>query len=137
MKTKRFIRIPVWCAALAVAFGLGTAVGQQAPPTDTKGIQVTQTSAIDLGSLEGTQGRQLRLRLITFEPGAVVAIHSHKERPAFAYILQGTLTEYREGGYMKEYREGEFITETPAVTHWAVNNGTKPVVLVGVDVFKP
>ncbi len=82
-------------------------------------------------------GYQLRLRKLTLEPAGVVGIHSHKERPAVAYILQGTLTEGREGGYVKEYQEGQVIIESRDVTHWAENRTGQPVVIFAVDVVKP
>jgi quercetin dioxygenase-like cupin family protein len=94
-----------------------------------------QVSTVDLGP--DIPGLQLRLRTITIESGGHAGIHSHKERPAFAYILEGMLTEFREGGYMKEYGPGGVITESRDVTHWAENKGSAKVVLVGVDIVKP
>jgi len=82
-------------------------------------------------------GHQLRLRRLTFEPGAVAGVHSHKDRPAFAYILEGTLTEMREGGFQKQHNPGDVITESRDVTHWAANKSSGKVVIVGIDVFKP
>src|SRR2546425_12759981 len=125
----------VGACSLAAGFGLGAALGQQSPPTENKGLDARVESTIDLGP--DFSGYQLRLRTITFEPGGVAGVHSHKERPAFAYILRGTLTEGREGGYVKEYKEGDVIVESRDVTHWAENKTGKPVVLVGVDVVKP
>ena len=82
-------------------------------------------------------GYQLRIRTITFEPGGVAGFHSHKQRPAFAYILQGNLTELRQGGYTKTLGPGGIITESRDVEHWAQNRGGDKVVLIGVDVVKP
>jgi len=48
----------------------------------------------------------------------VAGFHSHKERPAFAYILQGRLTELRQGGYEKTLGPGGIITESRDVDHW-------------------
>jgi len=113
-------------------------VGEQAPPTENKGVNVSKPAAIELGQeIDTIEGRQLRLRTVTIEPGGFVAIHSHKGRPAVAYVVQGTLTERREGGWVKEHPEGDILTETKEVTHWAENNGSKPTVVVAVDVFKP
>ena len=135
MNRRRCLIFAVWLLTLAVGFGLGTAVGQQSPPKENKGLDAKVMGTVDLGP--DIPGLQLRLRMITLEPGGVVGIHSHKERPAFAYILQGTLTESREGGYKKELGPGGFITESRAVTHWAENKGMAKVVLVGVDIVKP
>jgi len=128
----------VWTGTIVLAFGLGTAVGQQSPPKENKGVVIERTGTLDLaGEIEGMQGRQLRLRLIKAEPGGVFGIHTHKDRPAVAFVMQGTLTEYREGGYVKEHREGGTLAEGKDTTHWAENKGTTPLVLITADIFKP
>ena len=81
-------------------------------------------------------GYQLRLRTLTIEPGGVAGVHSHKDRPAFAYILEGTLTEGRAGGYVKVYNAGDVLTESRDVTHWAENKGSGKIRLVGIDIIK-
>lgn len=122
---------------IALVFGVGVAVGQNAP-TENKGVKVSPPVAIDLtNEIEGVAGRQLRLRTVTIEPGGVAALHSHKGRPAVAYIAQGTLTEHREGVGTKEHGVGESFTEDGGTTHWAENKGSEPVVVIAVDVFKP
>ena len=122
---------------LALAFGMGVAVGQAAP-TENKGVKISPPTALDLGGeIDGVEGRQLRLRVVTLEPGGVVGIHSHNGRPGVAYVLQGSLTEHVEGGGVHERIQGESWTEGKAITHWAENRGGKPVVVVPVDVFKP
>jgi quercetin dioxygenase-like cupin family protein len=124
-----------WLLALVIGIGVGTAIGQQSPPRDNKGLDAKVVSTVDLAP--DMPGFQLRLRKLTFEPGGVAAIHSHKDRPAFAYILEGTLTEFREGGYTKEYKPGDVITESRDVTHWAENKSGAPVTIVGIDIVKP
>src|SRR5205814_7184565 len=92
----RWTVTPVPLLSLGVGSGLGAGVGQQSPPADNKGLDAKVESTIDLAP--DFPGYQLRLRTITFEPGGVAGFHSHKDRPAFAYVLQGTLTELRQGG---------------------------------------
>jgi quercetin dioxygenase-like cupin family protein len=122
---------------LVLAFGVGVAVGQNAP-TENKGVKISPPTTLDLGGeIEGVEGRQLRLRVVTLEPGGVVGIHSHNGRPAVAYVVQGTLTEHVEGGGMHERSQGESWVEGKGITHWAENKGGKPAVVVAVDVFKP
>jgi quercetin dioxygenase-like cupin family protein len=124
--------------ALVVAFGLGTAVGQQSPPKENKGMAVDKIVVRDLGGeIDGVQGRQLRLRLISLEPGGIIGIHSHKDRPAVAYVMHGTLTEHREDGTIKEHPKGDAWSEGKESTHWAENKGKTPVLLLAADVFKP
>jgi len=135
MRHSRWIVTLVALLSLGVGFGLGSAVGQQSPPADNKGLDAKVESTIDLAP--DFPGYQLRLRTITFEPGGVAGFHSHKDRPAFAYVLQGTLTELRQGGYEKRVSPGEVITESRDVQHWAENRSGEKVVLVGVDVVKP
>lgn len=125
-------------AGLATAFAIGIAVGQSAAPSTTQGVSVSDPTFIDLsGEIEQVAGHQLRLRIITIEPGGVAAVHSHKGRPAVAYILEGTLTEHVENAGVHERRPGESWSEGKTVTHWSENKGDKPVRLVAVDVFKP
>lgn len=127
----------ITAAALALGFGMGVAVGQNAP-TDNKGVKISPPTALDLGGeIDGVEGRQLRMRVVTVEPGGVVGIHSHNGRPGVAYVLQGTLTEHVEGGGVHERIQGESWAEGKATTHWAENKGGGPVVVVAVDVFKP
>lgn len=43
-------------------------------------------------------GVQLRMRMFTFEPGAVFGpMHDHKDRPGIVYVLHGTITDHRDG----------------------------------------
>jgi len=135
MNGSRWIVALVGVLALGVGFELGSAVGQQSPPMDNKGLDAKVESTIDLAP--DMAGYQLRIRTITFEPGGVAGFHSHKQRPAFAYILQGSLTELRQGGYSKTLGPGGIITESRDVEHWAENRGGAKVVLVGVDIVNP
>jgi quercetin dioxygenase-like cupin family protein len=135
MKGSRWLVTLVAIIALGIGFGLGAALGQQSPPTDNKGLEAKVESTIDLAP--DFPGYQLRLRTITFEPGGVAGLHSHKDRPAFAYILQGNLTELRQGGYEKRVGPGGIITESRDVEHWAENRSGAKVMLVGVDIIKP
>lgn len=128
--------ITAWLLGLALATGLGTATAQQAAPTETKGVTMTLLAAFDLGpEIPGMQGRQLRLRIVTFEPGGVLAVHSHKDRPGAAYVLMGTVMEHR-GDVAKEYRAGDSWAEDRNVAHWLENKGTSPAVLIATDIFK-
>jgi hypothetical protein len=66
---------------------------------ETRGVSAEVLATVDLdGEIEGTVRRQLRMRMFTFEPGAVFGpIHDHKGRPGTVYILQGTITDHRDG----------------------------------------
>lgn len=137
MDSSRFFTMASWLLVLTLVGGLGTAASQQTPPTENKGLKVTPAASLDLApEIDGMQGRVLRMRVLTLEPGGVVAVHSHKDRPAVAYVLHGTLTVCAVGGACKEYHEGPTAAEGKDTTHWAENRGTKPMVLLAVDIFK-
>jgi len=57
-----------------IVTGVVSATAQQAAPTESNGITITPLSAVDLGpEIPGMQGRQLRLRMLTIEPGGVLS----------------------------------------------------------------
>jgi len=135
---QRLVKPVSLLVTLAVGFGLGTAVGQQPPPKENKGLATEKTVTRDLGGeIDGMQGRQLRLRVLNLEPGGVVGVHSHQDRPAVAYVLQGTLTDHPDDGAIKEYPKGDAWSEGKTTTHWAENKATTPVVLITADIVKP
>jgi len=111
-------------------------MGQQSPPTDNKGVSVGKTTAVDLGpEIPGMQGRQLRLRVITVDPGGHIRSHSHNDWSEIVYVVQGAVTEYR-GGPASEYRAGDTLWGNTDTTHWIENKGTAPAVIIVEDIFK-
>ncbi len=71
---------------------------KQAAP-ETKGVSVELLATVDLGpEIEGMAGRELRMRKVTIEPGGVFGpLHDHRDRPGTVFILQGTITDHRNG----------------------------------------
>ena len=94
---------------------------------ETKGVTVELLALVDLASeIEGLAGRQLRMRLVTIEPGGVIGpIHDHKGRPGTVYVLQGTITDHRDG-IVTEYGPGPGWPEDRNTLHWVENRGTVP-----------
>jgi quercetin dioxygenase-like cupin family protein len=93
---------------------------------------------VDLGpEFVGMAGRQLRLRVLTIEPGGHIGLHSHKERPAVVYFLQGTDTVIREDGSSQTFKPGDVTAEPGSTVHWHQNDGPDPVILITADIFKP
>ena len=109
---------------------------EQAAP-ETKGVTVKLLATLDLGAeIEGMAGRQLRMRMVTMEPGAVFGpIHDHKDRPGMVYILQGTITDYRDG-VATEYGPGVGWPEDKNTLHWLENRETTPAVEISVDIVR-
>ena len=107
-----------------------------APPKETRGVTEKLLAAVDLGpEIEGMAGRKLRMRLITIEPGGATAVHSHKDRPGTVYVLQGHITDHRDGA-ATEYGPGLGWAEDEGTTHWIQNTGATPAVEISVDIFK-
>lgn len=107
------------------------------PAPETKGVTVKLLGTVDLGpEIEGMAGRQLRTRMVTIEPGGVFGpIHDHKDRPGSVYILQGTITDHRNG-VATDYGPGVGWPEDRNTTHWLENRGTIPAVEISVDIFR-
>ena len=110
---------------------------QAAAKPVTRGVTVTLLATVDLGAeIEGMAGRQMRMRLVTMEPGAVFGpVHDHKGRPGMVYVLQGTITDHRDG-VAREYGPGLGWSEDRQTTHWLENRGTTPAVEVSFDIVR-
>jgi quercetin dioxygenase-like cupin family protein len=107
---------------------------EQAAP-ETRGATVKLLATLDLGTeIEGMAGRQLRMRMVSIEPGGVFGpVHDHKGRPGMVYILQGTITDHRDG-VATEYGPGVGWPEDKNSRHWLENRGTTPAVEISVDI---
>jgi len=100
-----------------------------------------QESAVDAKDLLGLgeqisamDGYALRIRQITLAPGAVVADHSHAERPIAAYVVSGEYTEVPDDGPEIVHGPGTQWVEHAGMRHWGTNRGEVPTVLVAVDI---
>jgi quercetin dioxygenase-like cupin family protein len=113
-----------------------TMSNEQVAP-ETKGVTAKLLATVDLGpEIEGMAGRQLRMRMVTIEPGGVFGpIHDHKDRPGTVYILQGAITDHRNG-VATEYGPGVGWPEDRNTTHWLENRGTIPAVEISVDIVR-
>jgi quercetin dioxygenase-like cupin family protein len=102
---------------------------------ETQGVTATLLATVDLGAeIEGMAGRQLRMRMFTIEPGGVFGpIHDHVGRPGLVYVLQGTITDHRDG-IATDYGPGLGWPEDRNTTHWLENRGTTPAVEVSIDI---
>jgi quercetin dioxygenase-like cupin family protein len=109
---------------------------EQAAPV-TKGVTVELLAALDLGpEIEEMAGRQLRMRMVTIDPGGVFGpIHDHIDRPGMVYVLQGTITDHRDG-VATEYGPGVGWPEDKNTTHWLENRGAMSAVEVSVDIVR-
>ena len=102
---------------------------------ETRGVSVELLGTIDLGpEIEGMAGRALRLRKVTIEPGGAFGpLHDHRGRPGIVYVLQGTITDHRDGA-ATDYGPGLGWPEDRSTVHWLENRGSVPAVEVSVDI---
>ncbi len=103
-------------------------------PTERVGVTPKSLAAIELpATFDMSKGRSLRMREATIEPGGSLPMHSHADRPAVAYILQGTLSVYIEGEDTPHtYKAGDYYSIYKA-SHAMRNKGSEAVVFIEVD----
>jgi quercetin dioxygenase-like cupin family protein len=110
-------------------------VGGDPAAPETSGVTTELLATVDLGpEIEGMAGRRLRMRTVTIEPGGVFGpVHDHKDRPGLVYVLQGTITDHRDG-VATDYGPGVGWPEDRHTMHWLENRGTVPAVEISVDI---
>jgi quercetin dioxygenase-like cupin family protein len=109
----------------------------KADTTPGKGVTDTVLAAIDLAKEPAKiQDRELRLRKLVIQPGGVVPWHSHGDRPAVIYIVEGEITEYASTCAVPiVHKAGDVSRETHTTSHWWKNTSDKTVVLLSADVL--
>ncbi len=105
-------------------------------PTMPKGVTDDVLAAIQLGPEINVDGRQLRTRRLVVQPGGIVPLHSHKDRPALIYVVSGSITEHSSAcGAPIEHKAGDISREADGLSHYWENHGKEPAVLLSSDVF--
>lgn len=105
-------------------------------PTMPKGVTDTVIGAVDLGPEINVDGRQLRTRRLVVQPGGIVPLHSHADRPALIVTVSGSITEYRSNCAKPiQHRAGDISREADGISHYWINHGKVPAVLLSSDVF--
>jgi quercetin dioxygenase-like cupin family protein len=132
-------------AALAPGFAsagqcpAGKQVADATKPVDyaAKGVTDTVLAAIDLSQEPAKiDGRKLRLRKLVIEPGGIVPWHSHGDRPAIIYMVQGEMTEYASNcAEPIVHKAGDVTPETHATSHWWKNTGRETAILLSADLL--
>jgi quercetin dioxygenase-like cupin family protein len=133
MKTRQ--TIVVAAVFVPLVFMAGYAAGQRAIPKENVGQSDELLRTMDLSSeIASTQGKMLRMRKVTLQPGGVLGLHNHVDRPAITYFLQGEVTYHADGKPDNVTKTGGGNAEGRATTHWAENTGTVPAIWVAVDI---
>lgn len=99
-------------------------------PSESDGVEVVDGPAVALERSTGLRG-VLQYRRVTIAPGGTLELHAHDEMPGFAYVLTGVATEHRSDCAVPITRTGgDIATEPDTLTHWWVNEGETPMVLI-------
>ena len=105
-------------------------------PTMPKGVTDTVIGAVDLGKEISVDGRQLRTRRLVVQPGGIVPLHSHKDRPALIVTVSGSIVEHRSDCATPViHNAGDISREADGISHYWINEGSEPAVLLSSDVF--
>src|SRR5262249_28397866 len=98
-----------------------------ADATPAKDVTDTVLATIDLAKEPiAAKGYTQRVRRLVIQPGGVVPWHSHDDRPALIYIIEGTIEEYASNCSVPiVHKAGEVKAETLGTSHWWKNTGDK------------
>lgn len=129
--------------AVVLAAVVGATIGagaQQAfdGPREGKGLFNEVVGEIPLqGEIASVENRHLRMRYWEIQPGGIVPVHSHANRPGIIWIEEGTIVEHRsDQDEPKVHGPGTVSIEADGVSHWWENTGDEVVILVAVDVYE-
>ena len=101
-----------------------------------KEIKVLTGSYLSVDLAQRFRGLRVQIRktMVSIEPGGDIGlVHNHIDRPGTVYILQGTITDHRDG-VSSDYGPGVGWPEDRNTTHWLENRGTVPAVEISVDI---
>ena len=107
-------------------------------PTQNIGIESIQIlGQVSLGDeFPAFEGKQLRSRLFSLQPDAVIGQHIHHERSGFVYVLSGEILEYRNDSEEAIlHQAGNLIVEENGVEHYWENKSGTDVKLLSFDIF--
>jgi quercetin dioxygenase-like cupin family protein len=80
--------------------------------------------------------RKMRVRKLTIDVDGIVPWHSHGDRPALIYIIEGEINEYASNCAAPiVHKAGEVAVESHDVSHWWKNLGNTPVTLLSFDIM--
>ena len=100
------------------------------------GVMENELASIDL-SKENVKlaERRLRLRHMEIQPGGIVPLHSHADRPALIMVNAGEIYENSSKCLVPIlHRAGDISREFLGTQHWWKNDGNAIVVLTIADV---
>ena len=80
--------------------------------------------------------RQMRVRKLVIQPDGIVPWHSHGDRPALIYVVEGEIHEYASNCAAPiTHVAGDVAVENHNVSHWWKNLSSAPVTLLSFDIL--
>jgi quercetin dioxygenase-like cupin family protein len=136
------------CAIAGSAVVASTALAGECPADKMKAnarekadVKAVGVADVTLGSIDLSrqpahiEGRELRFRKLTIEPGGIVPWHSHDDRPALIFVQQGEIVEYASNCVDPiVHKAGDIRPEVSGTSHWWKNLGKETVILYVGDV---
>ena len=105
------------------------------PPAKSAGLHSETLRLTPLeGEIESIDEAELRMRLITLEPGGHTALHVHENRPGIVYIVSGEIYNHPKGKPAERVPAGSIFYETQGYTHYIENRGAVAATLVSADI---
>ena len=110
--------------------------GQKAGATTPKDVTDTVLASIDLSKeMVKLDSHLFRMRRLVIKPGGIVPWHSHADRPALIYIVQGEITEYASICKVPILHNAGDVSVDAGRSHWWKNAGKRTVVLISADIL--
>ena len=110
--------------------------GQQDKSMAAKDVTDTVLASIDLSKeMIAANDHQFRMRRLEIKPGGIVPWHSHGDRPALIYVVQGEITEYASTCAVPIVHKAGEVSVDAGRSHWWKNTGKKTVVLISADIL--
>ncbi|OYO25753.1 cupin domain-containing protein [Janthinobacterium sp. PC23-8] len=129
-------KLAATAAALACALSLMSApAAAQSADAQRVGVNGKVLESIPLANmLDGGAARSLRMRQVTIDPGGLLPLHSHADRPSVSYVLRGTVTEtFEDTGESRRLSAGQSYETHGARRHALQNLEQEPAVFIEVD----
>jgi quercetin dioxygenase-like cupin family protein len=105
-------------------------------PTKPVGVTDTVLEKLDLSKqMVKLNDHQLRIRRLEIQPGGIVPLHDHADRPALIYIVSGEITEYASDCKTGIVHKAGETSRDADLKHWWKNTSKKPVVLISADIL--
>jgi len=102
----------------------GSPSNANSAPEQKQPASVNILTRLDLAhDIAALQGKELRLQLTTYAPGAVGTLHSHEGKVEVVYALSGTILEHHRDGRCLTYRAGDSFAANRDTFHYLENPG--------------